>query len=61
MHVHRNAEYLELRENQKVCKMHFTKSIILPEEETLEETCYNAVPISQRKDCLEEVFQHHLK
>lgn len=41
--------------------MYFTKFTIFPEGRSLEVIYYNSLPISQREDFLEEVFQHHWK
>jgi len=41
--------------------MYFTKLAILPEGGISEVICYNSLPISQREDFLEEVFQHPWK
>lgn len=56
-----NAKHLDLRKDQNICKIYFTKITILLERETLEVIYYNSLPISQREDFLEEVFQYPWK
>lgn len=55
------TQHLALRRDQKICKESFAKFATLPEGGILEVICYNSLPISQREDFLEEVFQHHWK
>lgn len=52
---------LASKRDLKIQKMYFTKLAILPEGGTSEVICYNSLPISQREDFLEEVFQHPWK